>query len=470
MNYESYIRQLEKGTKLTITRFAPSPTGFLHIGGARTALFSWAYARKYKGRFILRIEDTDIERSTEDSVSSILDAMHWLGLDYDEGPFFQTMRMERYKSTIQKLVDNGRAYHCYCSKEELDQMREEQKSKGLKPRYDRRCLHSGIKKDGVTPVVRFNNPESGSVVWEDLVKGRIEISNAELDDLILARSDGTPTYNLCVVVDDLDMRVSHVIRGDDHVNNTPRQINILKALEAEVPLYAHVPMILRDDGHKMSKRTDAVSVMQYKEMGILPEALLNYLARLCFGHGDAEIFSLKQFIEWFDFKSVSSSPARFDMKKLLWVNSQHIKQSANSELGLIVKANLDARGIRSDDGIDLVQVIDLVKSRVDNLNSLTYECSYFYQRVNISKEDKDKHLTAEACNILDTFAVGVADVKWSIDAIKQYIKDFCATNGLKMPQIGMPLRLKLCGTTQTPSFDMILYLLGKDEVLKRIRG
>jgi glutamyl-tRNA synthetase len=220
----------------------------------------------------------------------------------------------------------------------------------------------------------------------------------------------------------------------------------------------------------MSKRTDAVSVMQYKEMGILPEALLNYLARLCFGHGDAEIFSLKQFIEWFDFKNVSSSPARFDMKKLLWVNSQHIKQSANSELGLIVKANLDARGIRSDDGIDLVQVIDLVKSRVDNLNSLTYECSYFYQRVNISKEDKDKHLTAEACNILDTFAVGVADVQWSIDAIKQYIKDFCATNGLKMPQIGMPLRLKLCGTTQTPSFDMILYLLGKDEVLKRIRG
>jgi glutamyl-tRNA synthetase len=465
----NYIKQIVKENKLTTTRFAPSPTGFLHIGGARTALFSWAYARKHKGEFILRIEDTDIERSTQESVTSILDAMHWLGLDYDDGPFYQTMRIDRYKEAIRQLLDNNKAYYCYCSKEELEHMREEQKSKGLKPKYDRRCLlHSGVKRDGVKPVVRFKNPEEGSVIWKDLVKGQIEISNNELDDLIIARSDGSPTYNFCVVIDDLDMKITHVIRGDDHVNNTPRQINILKALGSNIPLYAHVPMILRDDGHKMSKRTDAVSVMQYKDMGILPEALLNYLARLCFGYGDAEIFSLEQFVEWFDFKNVSSSPARFDMKKLLWVNSQHIKQLDNSKLAVMVKKLFDIRGIKLDGMSDLKLVIDLVKSRVDNINSLVDECSYFYKCADILKEDKEKYLSNEAIDMLNIFATGIGAIDWSIESIKEYIKDFCVTHSLKMPQLGMPLRLKLCGTTHTPSFDMVLYILGKSEVLKRI--
>lgn len=453
------------------TRFAPSPTGFLHIGGARTALFSWAYAKKSGGKFILRVEDTDIERSTQASVDSIIQAMDWLGLSYDEGPFYQTKRMDRYKEVIGQLLATGKAYHCYCSKEELDQMREEQKAQGLKPKYDRRCLHNPRPKAGVKPVVRFKNPQDGSVVWEDLVKGRIEFSNTELDDLIIARSDGTPTYNFCVVVDDLDMQITHVIRGDDHVNNTPRQINILLALDATLPFYSHVPMILREDGQKMSKRHDAVSVMQYKEMGILPEALLNYLARLCWGHGDDEVFDLKQFIQWFDLDNISGSPARFDMKKLYWVNAQHIKQTDNHKLAVLVKEILNSKQVIMDDELDFYAILELVKTRSDNLNTLAEECGYFYQPLVASSEDLAKHMTPEAKLILTNFANEISEINdWTLDNIKISIKEFCAKYQIKMPQLGMPLRLKLCGTTHTPSFDAVVYLLGKAITLGRIKA
>lgn len=455
---------------MVCTRFAPSPTGFLHIGSARTALFSWAYARKNRGTFILRIEDTDLERSTQESVDSIIQAMHWLGLDYDQGPYYQTQRLGRYQEVIQQMLKGGSAYHCYCSKEELEQMREEQRARGEKPRYDRRCLHNPRPKPGIPPVVRFKNPIDGVVSWDDLVKGRIEINNSELDDLIIARSDGTPTYNFCVVVDDLDMKITHVTRGDDHVNNTPRQINILKALGAETPLYAHLPMILRDDGQKMSKRKDPVSVMQYKDMGILPEALLNYLARLCWGHGDDEVFSIEQFVEWFDLKNISPSPARFDTKKLFWVNAQHIKKSSNAKLIELILPRLNELGINNTT-LDLDAIVELVKGRSDNLNSLAAECAYFYKPALINAEDADKYLTPEALKIVADFSAMLAKLDiWNLDTIKAEIKEFCVRRNVKMPQLGMPLRLRLCGTTQTPSFEAILSILGKEIALARINA
>lgn len=464
---------------MTRTRFAPSPTGFLHIGGARTALFSWAYAKKNNGTFILRVEDTDVERSTQESVDSILHAMDWLGLDYAEGPFYQMQRMERYKQVIQQMLVDGSAYYCYCSREELDEMREEQRARGDKPRYDRRCRELTQPRAGVTPVVRFKNPIDGVVAWDDLVKGRIEIANSELDDLIIARSDGTPTYNFCVVVDDLDMKITHVTRGDDHVNNTPRQINILRALGATPPLYAHLPMILRDDGQKMSKRRDPVSVMQYRDMGILPEALLNYLARLCWGHGDDEVFSIEQFVEWFDLDNISASPARFDMKKLFWVNAQHIKTLSNEQLLALVseaKWNLETPDLTFASSfaerlaeLDITAILDLVRARSDNLNSIAAEVAYFYQPRTPSAEDSAKHLTEDAQLVLNKFANSLELLsEWSLDAIKLAIKEFCAEQNVKMPQLGMPLRLKLCGTTQTPSFDAVIHILGKNNVLARI--
>lgn len=463
------------------TRFAPSPTGFLHIGGARTALFSWAYAKKNAGTFILRVEDTDVERSTQESVDSILHAMDWLGLDYAEGPYYQMQRMERYKQVIQQMLVDGSAYYCYCSREELDVMREEQRARGDKPRYDRRCRDNSEPRAGVTPVVRFKNPIDGVVAWDDLVKGRIEIANSELDDLIIARSDGTPTYNFCVVVDDLDMKITHVTRGDDHVNNTPRQINILRALGATPPLYAHLPMILRDDGQKMSKRRDPVSVMQYRDMGILPEALLNYLARLCWGHGDDEVFSIEQFVEWFDLDNISASPARFDMKKLFWVNAQHMKNLSNAQLlAVLDTAKWNPELPESTFGavfgerlaeLEVNAVLDLVKTRSDNLNALAAEVAYFYQPRVVSPEDSAKHLTEEAQLILNKFANSLESLpEWSLEAIKLAIKEFCSVQNVKMPQLGMPLRLKLCGTTQTPSFDAVIHILGKNKVLARIRA
>ena len=463
--------------QMTTTRFAPSPTGFLHIGGARTALFSWAYARKNPdGKFLLRIEDTDLERSTQESVNSIIDAMEWLNLSFDnpnQQIYYQTEHMDRYKGLINQLLDQGLAYHCYCSKDELDEMREKQKALGVKPKYDRRCLHHKTVKPGVSPVVRFKTPEDGSVIWEDLVKGRIEIQNTELDDLIIARSDGTPTYNFCVVVDDMDMAITHVIRGDDHVNNTPRQINIFKALGASTPHYAHVPMILRDDGQKMSKRTDAVSVMQYKDMGILPEALLNYLARLCWGHGNDEVFSIEQFVEWFDLNHISASPARFDMQKLLWVNAWHIKNSANAKIAKLIIAiwqnQPELINIVNKNTFDLNAIIDLYKSRANNLNTLAEEIATFFIPLQPNDEDITTHLTVEANAILLKFATQIAELEeWNLDNIKALIKELCTQNNIKMPALGMPLRLNLCGTTHTPSFDAIIYLLGRDEVMARI--
>ncbi len=336
------------------TRFAPSPTGFLHLGGARTALFAWAYARRHRGTFILRIEDTDVERGTPEALQAILDAMAWLGLDYDEGPFYQMQRMDRYREVVAEMLARGLAYHCYMSPAELDALRAAQMARGEKPRYDGRWRPENAAgmtpPPGVAPVVRFKNPLSGTVAWDDRVKGRIEISNAELDDLVIARPDGTPTYNFCVVVDDLDMRITHVVRGDDHVNNTPRQINIIRALGAEPPVYAHVPTVLGEDGHKLSKRHGAVSVMQYEELGYLPEALVNFLAHLGWGHGDDEIFTRQQFVSWFDLDAINPAPSRFDTDKLKWVNQEHMKRLGEAELGRRLAPYLVRAGLEPEAG------------------------------------------------------------------------------------------------------------------------
>ncbi|PXX40147.1 glutamyl-tRNA synthetase [Aquitalea magnusonii] len=458
------------------TRFAPSPTGYLHIGGVRTALFSWAYARKNNGVFVLRIEDTDLERSTPESVKAIMDGMHWVGLDYDEGPFYQTQRFDRYKEVIQQLLESGHAYRCYCSKEELEAMRAEQEAKGEKPRYDRRWRPEegktlpAIPAD-VEPVIRFRTPLDGTVAWDDAVKGRIEFSNTELDDLIIARPDGSPTYNFCVVVDDWDMQITHVIRGDDHVNNTPRQINILKALNAPLPVYGHLPMILNEDGQKMSKRRDAVSVVDYADKGILPEALLNYLARLGWGHGDDEFFDMKQFVEWFSLEAVSASASRFNQEKFLWLNAQHIKAADNSRLAALIAPRLAAAGVDTTTGPAIEEVIALVKERVQDLNALALEVDYFYQKREAAAADVEKHLAGDAVARMGRFADKLAALdSWTAASIHELFKPFCAEEGIKMGQLGMPLRVLVCGTTQTPSVDAVLALIGKEEVLRRLRA
>jgi glutamyl-tRNA synthetase len=396
--------------------------------------------------------------------------LHWLGFDYNEGPYFQTKRLARYQEVIQQMLDQGSAYYCYCSKSELEQMREEQRMAGVKPRYDQRCRQLREAKPGVKPVVRFKNPNVGVVAWNDLVKGRIEIANNQLDDLIIARSDGTPTYNFCVVVDDWDMQITHVIRGDDHVNNTPRQINILGALGAEIPHYAHVPMILRADGQKMSKRNDPVSVMEYQALGILPQALLNYLARLCWGHGDDEIFSMEQFTQWFTLDNISPAAARFDLKKLYWVNAQQIKQAPLNYLQSLITPELTALGIEVA-ALDFEAIIELLRPRSDNLINLIQECTYFYRPQTIAAADEEKYLTQEAQLILKNFALQLNELKqWTLENIKSVIKEFCTFYQIKLPQLGMPLRLKLCGTTHTPAFDALVYILGRNKVLARLQA
>ncbi|SMC29226.1 glutamyl-tRNA synthetase [Andreprevotia lacus DSM 23236] len=456
------------------TRFAPSPTGLLHIGGVRTALFSWAYARKHGGEFVLRIEDTDLERSTPASVAAILDGMHWVGLDYDEGPFYQMQRMERYKEVIQQLLATGHAYLCYTSREELDQMRAEAEARGEKPRYDRRWRPEPGKTlpvvpEGIKPVVRFRTPVDGVVAWDDQVKGRIEISNGELDDLIIARPDGTPTYNFCVVVDDIDMRISHVIRGDDHVNNTPRQIHIYEGIGAPVPVFAHLPMILNESGAKMSKRKDAVSVVDYDAQGFLPEALLNYLARLGWGHGDDEFFTLDQFVGWFDLKDVSPSSSRFDRDKLLWLNAQHIKAVEPQRLADRVAGFLADKGVETAAGPALAEVCTLLKDRSQTLVEMASQAEYFYRPLDPTADVVEKHLTPDDEARLGLFAEGAASLPaWDAPTLSQYIKDFVKQQGVKMPQVGMPLRAKVCGITNTPSVDAVLALLGRDEVLRRL--
>jgi len=455
------------------TRFAPSPTGYLHIGGARTALFSWAYARKHGGTFILRIEDTDVERSTPEAVQAILDGMAWLNLSYDEGPFYQMQSMERYKEVIQLMLVQGLAYYCYTSPSELDAMREAQRASGEKPRYDGRWRPDTGKvlpepPAETMPVVRFKNPAQGVVRWNDLVKGQIEFDNEELDDLVIARADGTPTYNFCVVVDDWDMGITHVLRGDDHVNNTPRQINILKALGANVPQYAHLSMILGDDGQKLSKRHGAVSVMQYDEDGYLPEAVINYLARLGWSHGNDEVFSVEQFCTWFDLDHITPSAAQFNTEKLNWLNQHYIKQADIARLVALIRPRLEARGVLVSAEPALESIIALYKERVVTLNELADAAEIFYIDLHPNQELLSAQLSAEAIPALQELAERLKTVTWEAGAIGAVIKEIIGKHGLKMPKLAMPLRVMLTGQTQTPSVDAVLMLFSREVVLARL--
>jgi glutamyl-tRNA synthetase len=455
------------------TRFAPSPTGYLHIGGARTALFSWAFARQQKGKFILRIEDTDTERHTEDAVTAIYESMRWLGLDWDEGPFRQMERLDRYRAVADQLIASGKAYPCYASKEELDEMREAQRTRGEKPRYDGRWRPENAKgrtpPAGVKPVVRFRNPETGDVAWNDLVKGPIAIANRELDDLVILRADGVPTYNFGVVVDDLDMQITHVIRGDDHVNNTPRQINIYEALGVPVPKFGHVPMILGADGEKLSKRHGAVSVTQYDEDGFLPEALVNYLARLGWSHGDDEVFSVEQFIEWFDLGHISRSPAQFNPEKALWLNQQYLKKADAARLAKLVTPRIERDGGRLVGGPPLEAVVELLKPRAQSLNELAEAAMIFYGDVHPTVELLAQHLTDEAKGALRDLrgrleALGT----WEAPAISAAIAETVKAAGLKMPKVAMPLRVAVFGQPQTPDIAPVLALAGRERVLGRL--
>ena len=455
------------------TRFAPSPTGYLHIGGARTALFSWAFARRHGGKFILRIEDTDVARSTPEAVQAILDGMNWLGLEHDEGPFYQMQRMDRYKDVIQQMLAAGTAYHCYMSSEELDRIREEQRARGEKPRYDGRWRPEAGKAlpqppEGVQPVVRFRNPTEGVVAWDDLVKGRIEIGNAELDDFIIARADGTPTYNFCVVVDDIDMDITHVIRGDDHVNNTPRQINIFKALGKEPPVYAHLPTVLNEQGEKMSKRHGAKPVTQYREEGYLPDAMVNYLARLGWSHGDDEIFSRAQFLEWFNLDHLGKSAAQFDEAKLRWVNAQHIKMSADEVLAPLVQAQLARRGIAAD--ARLTSICALFKDRCDTTVALADWAAVFYADVQASEADLARHVTDAVKPALTLLTDKLATCTWDKAGIAAAIKEVLTACGLKMPQLAMPVRILVAGNAHTPSLDALLSLFDREKVIARLKA
>jgi glutamyl-tRNA synthetase len=456
------------------TRFAPSPTGYLHIGGARTALFCWAYARKHGGKFILRIEDTDLERSTAESTQAILDSMAWLGLDWDEGPFYQMKRLDRYRAVADQLIAAGHAYPCYASKEELDALREQQRARGEKPRYDGRWRPENAKGKtplaGVTPVIRFRNPDEGEVVWRDLVKGEIRFANTELDDLVLLRADGVPTYNFGVVVDDLDMTITHVIRGDDHVNNTPRQINIYRALGAALPEFAHVPMILGSDGERLSKRHGAVSVLQYRDDGYLPEALVNFLARLGWSHGDAEMFSRAELVEWFDLEHVSRSPAQFNGEKLAWLNQQYLKVAAPERLAELVAPRIAADGGDPARGPSPVAVVTLLQERAQTLNELAERAMMFYGDIAPKPELLAEHVTDAVKPALHALAERFATVDpWDEAGIQSAFEGALKAHGLKMPKLAMPLRAVAFGTTQTPSLFPTLALAGKARVLERLR-
>jgi glutamyl-tRNA synthetase len=468
----------QKSTHKTRTRFAPSPTGFIHLGNIRSALYPWAFARATGGDFILRIEDTDVDRSSQEAVDVILQSMAWLGLNYDEGPFYQMQRMDRYKAVLADLVAAGHVYPCYMSVAELDALREAQMAAKEKPRYDGTWRPEPSKTlpavpAGVEPVLRFKNPQTGSVVWEDKVKGRIEISNDELDDLVIARpaplgSIGTPTYNFCVVVDDLDMTITHVIRGDDHVNNTPRQINIFKALGKEPPVYAHLPTVLNEQGEKMSKRAGAKPVTQFAEDGYLPDAVINYLARLGWSHGDDEIFSREQFVSWFNLDHLGKSAAQFDEAKLRWVNGQHIKAMPDDQLAPLVAAQLAKRGVTAD--ARLPAICALFKDRCDTTVVLADWAASFYTDVQVKTEDLTLHVTETVKPALKTLAEKLNTCVWDKAAIAAAIKEVLTAHSLKMPQLAMPVRVLLMGTPQTPSLDAIIALFSKQEVLKRLQG
>jgi glutamyl-tRNA synthetase len=455
---------------MVVTRFAPSPTGFLHIGGARTALFSWLQARKNGGRFLLRIEDTDRERSTEEAVKAIFEGMEWLGLKSDEAPVFQTQRFDRYREVAEQLQSEGKAYPCYCSREELDQMRAQQMARKEKPRYDGRCRHRAEPRPGVTPVLRFANPEDGVVVVHDLIKGDIVFQNAELDDLIIVRSDGTPTYNFCVVVDDWDMGITHVVRGDDHVNNTPRQINILKALGATPPRYGHVPMILGPDGVKLSKRHGAVSVIEYRALGFMPDAVLNYLVRLGWSHGDKELFSRQEMVDLFELSQVQKSPARFDLEKLIWVNHEYLKREAPEIVAPELRWHLERLGVKADGGPKLEDVVLAQRERCKTLVEMSEKSRFFYEDVTAYNEkDAAKHLTADAAEVLEALTAALAALpQWTTEAIHAAVHQLAESRSLGLGKVAQPIRVAVAGMAVSPPIDQTLFLLGRERTLARL--
>ncbi|CDH43631.1 glutamate--tRNA ligase [Candidatus Contendibacter odensensis] len=454
------------------TRFAPSPTGYLHIGGARTALFSWLYARRHGGPFVLRIEDTDLERSTPESVNAILEGMNWLGLDYDEGPFYQTQRFDRYNEVLRQLVQEGKAYYCYCTKEELEALRTEQMARKDKPRYDGRYRdYQGPPRPDVEPVVRFKNPQEGEVVVDDLIRGRIVIRNSELDDLIIARADGSPTYNFCVVVDDLDMGITHVIRGDDHINNTPRQINIFQALGATPPQFAHVPMILGADGKRLSKRHGAVSVMQYRDDGFLPEAVLNYLVRLGWSHGDQEIFSLEELIQLFDLTAVNKAPSAFNPDKLLWLNQHYFKTSDPAHVARHLSWHIGQLGIDPSEGPELTEVVKAFRERAKTLKEMAENSAFLYCEFEAYEEKAaSKNLTVAAEAPLQQLHEALAAVsEWQGESIHAAVSRVAEQSGLALGKVAQPLRVAVSGTAVSPPIDTTLELLGRCKTLARIK-
>jgi glutamyl-tRNA synthetase len=455
------------------TRFAPSPTGFIHLGNIRSALYPWAFARSTGGAFILRIEDTDVERSSQAAVDVIIEGMKWLGLDHDEGPFYQMQRMDRYKEVLAEMVAAGQVYPCYMGMPELDALRERQMANKEKPRYDGTWRPEEGRTlppvpEGVSPVLRFKNPQGGVVAWQDKVKGLIEISNHELDDLVIARPDGTPTYNFCVVVDDLDMAITHVVRGDDHVNNTPRQINIFRALGKEPPVYAHLPTVLNELGEKMSKRNGAKPVTQYAEEGYLPDAMVNYLARLGWSHGDDEIFSREQFLAWFNLDHLGRSAAQFDEAKLRWVNAQHMKAMDDVALAALVAVQLSTKGISADER--LPPICGLFKDRCDTTVALADWAGAFYAEVSINEEERAQHVTDAIRPALTTLRDKLAACAWDKAAIALAIKETITAHGIKMPHLAMPVRVLVMGTAQTPSLDAVLALQNQQTVLTRLQN
>ena len=453
------------------TRFAPSPTGYLHVGGARTALYSWLFARNHGGEFVLRIEDTDLERSTPEAIEAIMDGMNWLSLEWDEGPYYQTKRFDRYNAVIDQMLEEGTAYKCYCSKERLEALREEQMAKGEKPRYDGRCRHSHEHHADDEPcVVRFANPQEGSVVFDDQIRGPIEFSNQELDDLIIRRTDGSPTYNFCVVVDDWDMEITHVIRGEDHINNTPRQINILKALKAPVPVYAHVSMINGDDGKKLSKRHGAVSVMQYRDDGYLPEALLNYLVRLGWSHGDQEIFSLEEMIKLFSLDAISKSASAFNTDKLLWLNNHYMRSLDPAYVAKHLAWHMENQKIDTSNGPALADVVTLLAERCNTLVEMAAQSRYLFEDFEaIDEAAAKKHLRGVAAEPLALAKTKLAALdSWTTEALHELIEATAAELGQGMGKVGMPLRVAVTGLGQSPAIDAVMALVGKERVLARI--
>ena len=470
-------------TQKVRTRIAPSPTGFLHLGTARTALYSWAYARHFGGEFVLRIEDTDVARSTQGAVDQILASMHWLGLDHDEGPIYQMQRLDRYHAVVDQMLAAGTAYRCYCTPAELDAMKAAQESRGEKRRYDGtwRPVPGKVLPPvpaGVDPVVRFCNPPEGDVTWDDLVKGPITINNREIDDLVIVRPAtdaayggmGVPTYNFCVVVDDWDMAITHVFRGDEHVNNTPWQINIFNALGAPLPLFGHLPVILGDDGQKLSKRRGAVSVTAYEEAGYLPEAMLNYLARLGWSHGDDELFTREQMVQWFDGRHLSKSPAQWDAAKLAWVNAHYVKQSDDVALARLVAAQFSRRGTAVAADVLLARMCALFKDRCSTTVELTDWLAMYFADVTPSSEDIASHVTDDVRPAVRTLRNKLESVEWNKAAIAAAIKETLAAHGLKMAQLAHAVRVLVCGRAQTPSLDAVLELFARERVVERLRG